>query len=540
MKGDFSRASFDPRNHFSQVLLQQGRVTLDADPNEQSAILLHYLRTLARDLFGPYAAPVDHAGFGLELDGDEGALSLRIGAGRYYVQGILCENEGCDYIEQPHFRPQPQGRELGSGDPLRRWLESSNRDDDARFWIYLKVWERHVTSLELPQLREVALGGPDTCSRAQVVWQVRALALDSVRDDLKQRYEALKERVANTQDEAERERLQERLDDLHNRIALLDQDYRQSCEVPLALFERDAPPALAAQLQPAERLDDPCITSPDSAYRGAENHLYRVEIHRGNEDGATATFKWSRDNGSVATRWIGGGGSRLEVANARDFRDAKWIELSDEDDDLAGRPGALSRIASVEGNVLVLSASQDREANASTKVRRWDQSATGDVRLDEGAVPMTDDDGEYGWIDLEDGVQVRFAADRDYRSGDYWLIPARTTGKIEWPQDAAGQAQYRPPRGADPQYAPLGFVGANSDGFPGAETPCRCLVHPASTCGLLQGRVREDGDRVVTKPQALDATATVKAVAKATSRTAKRAGKGAVAKDSASKGGTDI
>ena len=57
MKGDFTRVTFDPIKHFSRVLMQQGRVTLDADSNEQSAILLHYLRNLAKDIIGPYGAP---------------------------------------------------------------------------------------------------------------------------------------------------------------------------------------------------------------------------------------------------------------------------------------------------------------------------------------------------------------------------------------------------------------------------------------------------------------------------------------------------
>ena len=57
MKGDFSRDTFDPTKGFSRVLMQQGRVQLDADWNEQAAILLHYLRTLAADLIGPCAGP---------------------------------------------------------------------------------------------------------------------------------------------------------------------------------------------------------------------------------------------------------------------------------------------------------------------------------------------------------------------------------------------------------------------------------------------------------------------------------------------------
>ena len=39
MRGDFTRDTFDPTRHYSGVLLQQGRVQLDADANEQSAIL---------------------------------------------------------------------------------------------------------------------------------------------------------------------------------------------------------------------------------------------------------------------------------------------------------------------------------------------------------------------------------------------------------------------------------------------------------------------------------------------------------------------
>ena len=57
MKGDFTRNTFDPAKHYSRVLSQQGRVQLDADANEQAAILLHYLQTLAADLIGPAGGP---------------------------------------------------------------------------------------------------------------------------------------------------------------------------------------------------------------------------------------------------------------------------------------------------------------------------------------------------------------------------------------------------------------------------------------------------------------------------------------------------
>src|SRR5947199_309285 len=59
MKADFTRDTFNPLKHFSRVLMQQGRVQLDADWNEQTAILLYYLRNLGADLIGRHGGPAD-------------------------------------------------------------------------------------------------------------------------------------------------------------------------------------------------------------------------------------------------------------------------------------------------------------------------------------------------------------------------------------------------------------------------------------------------------------------------------------------------
>src|SRR6185503_5210695 len=59
MNGDISRITFNPLKHFTSVLLQQGRVQIDADWNEQSSILLHYLRALGADLIGQHGGPDD-------------------------------------------------------------------------------------------------------------------------------------------------------------------------------------------------------------------------------------------------------------------------------------------------------------------------------------------------------------------------------------------------------------------------------------------------------------------------------------------------
>ena len=151
MKGDFSRSTFNASKHFSRVLMQQGRVQLDADWNEQASILLHYLQTLAADLVGPHGGPVNGAGFKITPTSNS---DFTIGAGHYYVNGILCENNepGCAYRAQPHY-------------PLTD--EEKAVDFSKGSWlVYLDVWERHITYLEDEHIREVALGGPDTATRA--------------------------------------------------------------------------------------------------------------------------------------------------------------------------------------------------------------------------------------------------------------------------------------------------------------------------------------------------------------------------------------
>jgi hypothetical protein len=95
-------------------------------------------------------------------------------------------------------------------------------------------------------------------------------------------------------------------------------------------------------------------------------------------------------------------------------------------------------------------------------LRRWDQRAgitqTGGLRLsdkDNAALASAD------WQTLEDGIQVRFrlAPNARYRTGDYWLIPARTaTGDIEWPRTGGSEPQVLPPRGVRHHYAPLAGV----------------------------------------------------------------------------------
>jgi hypothetical protein len=495
MKGDFSRINFDAAKHFSQVLLQQGRVTLDADPNEEGAILLHLIRTLARDLIGPAGGPADNLGFQLALDTtDANHPRVTIGPGRYYVDGILVENEAeCDYATQPDFTP-------ASDDPLLQRLASQGGED---FWLYLDVWERHVTWIEDDTIREPALGGPDTCTRAKVVWQVRALARDALLQMLGAERDQAQQQLQDpglTDDE--RAALQARVDKLQQDIDGLTQSEGQGgndCAAGLDALVGLGDARMTARLDPGQQIKDPCAIAPDALYRGAENQLYRVEVHRGSAPGVTPTFKWSRDNGSVATRWLGTEGNDLVVAASRGFTAGCWVELSSDSNDLLGEPGLLVKLAKVDGDRLsvdpasIPASATIALAAAMThpKVRRWDQAETDDITLDEGAVTLVEASAtQANWLTLEDGIQVQFQAGGSYRSGDYWLIPARVaTGSIEWPYTVAADGsiewESQAPDGVQHHYAPVGFVGITANGGLGASS-CLCQLISINSCTRLR------------------------------------------------------
>ncbi len=480
MKGDFTRDTFHSEKHFSRVLMQQGRVTLDADHNEQAAIELHHLRTLARDVIGPYAAPAGaDGGFVLATDASGG---FTIGKGRYYIDGILVENDTdhCTYKTQPDF-PVPADDAL-----LKAIAGSANAEGSLSFWIYLDAWEHHVTPIEDDAIREKALGGPDTCTRAKVAWQVKALPLTA---ELRRKLAAAEQTTTTQTNDlwTKKAQLEKQFQtvattDTAGQVNVLKQlqpvDDQLTQLTRLALLPvhetllneliRISQAFLVARVDPGMKTEDACVTPPASKYRGAENQLYRVEIHRGGMAG-TATFKWSRDNGSVAKAWLGGEGGELQVASTRGFAAGNWVELSDDTAELLGKPGLLVQLVKVEGDILSVDPSTTvppiSNFPANPKVRRWDHVATDAVSLaDDNAVPIQESPAgatpdQVVWMDLEDGVQIQFSNSGSYRTGDYWLIPARVaTGQVEWPQADDLNPQPLPPHGVEHHYALLGAV----------------------------------------------------------------------------------
>ena len=95
MKGDFTRFTFRPERHYSGVRMQQGRVQLDADWNEQVDIDAYRDRTTALDVIGRSGAPKGGGSF--RVSTTPGEEDLALAPGRFYVDGILCELETTEY-----------------------------------------------------------------------------------------------------------------------------------------------------------------------------------------------------------------------------------------------------------------------------------------------------------------------------------------------------------------------------------------------------------------------------------------------------------
>src|SRR5215467_12805046 len=113
MKGDFSRLRFNLNRNYTSVLQQQGRVALDSDSNEQCTIYDFLRRTESIDVIGVEGAPLDDAGFAIQVSGN----AIEIGKGRYYVRGLLCRNENLlFYADQPCLiDPNPTDAQLLEG-----------------------------------------------------------------------------------------------------------------------------------------------------------------------------------------------------------------------------------------------------------------------------------------------------------------------------------------------------------------------------------------------------------------------------------------
>lgn len=526
MKGDFTRFTFRPEKRYSSVLMQQGRLQLDADWNEQMSIQAHLSQQQILDMIGSSGTPSvpdGASGFQISLTPDQ--TDLLIQPGRFYLNGMLCElltgSQISATVQSPPTKTDTKKTGLTvivpnlvvDGQPLTKgqWVvvvltvgagqaeypfQIDQVDSDQQlltlvstdaelnfpakeatpnqtlhlrrlttyktqidrpnastldlpggdlkkglYLVYLDAWQRHITAIEDPEIREVALGVPDTTTRIQTISQIKLLPLGEIDPKLSQE-----------QQQQEREK---RLQDAWKKLG----------DRPVQLTARD----------PSDLKTNGLFNSGQPL----DNQLYRVEIHRSGTL-ETASFKWSQENGSIV--------NPIERINAKDnvieikllgqditqFDRQPWVEIIDEVRELTNQPGTLVRLTDVtlsgkSGKLTFDPATMTGEAitqknfpsERKPKVRRWDWTSK------DPGLPLKSTTDPNAWIDLEKGIQIRFGlpqgrSDTEFQTGDYWLIPSRSDG-ILWPRDSRNQRQAQPPDGIQHQLAQLALVEVTAD-----------------------------------------------------------------------------
>jgi len=459
MQGDFSRLTFDPSKHYRGVRMQQGRVQLDADWNEQIDILNYYLEAQLKDILGSSGAPHAAAGFQIAIENNDDNTQplpdsaqayqnqqepgpslpdFSISRGHYYVDGILCENEqDVLFSSQPYFPQAHVPSEL-----------------KERCLVYLDVWQRHITAFEDASLREIALGGIDTTTRIQMLWQVKVLPITHEHSH----------KVLTRGGHVTYEEVVE-LPEWHELV------HRHEKKGKLA----------ARHVSNSSMLD---------------NQLYRVEIHRVHD--GKATFKWSRENGSIVfdvEQILSYERIQNDMAQCvltvsdlgRDLTQLQkgdWVEFVCDETVMHGYtlplyqvtnvPDATQRELTLVGQFsqkLEKLTQQDSGIPATFLIRRWDHSW---ANAQESGTRLVE---ENTWIDLEHGIQVNFSTKSAYNVGDYWLIPSRTLlNEVEWPTGSSGPLSQLP-HGIQHHYCPLALLHLHKQSWTVAKDLRRLFAH---------------------------------------------------------------
>jgi len=496
MHADITRDTFRPSQHYVGIVMQQGRVQIDADANESDRIDLHRRRALGAATIGPIGVEKDTAGFDIQVAPD--SADLLVGEGRLWIDGRLCENT-----------PQPvgaqvdsatdlsldsvvvDGRELLVGDwvelgdnnavigplqiqdvntaaasvtvspaavgvsvgdrialrritslmsqPYRRDLVDLQSLPDGQYGVIFTSWDREVTDIDDPAIVETALNGAETATRLQSAWRIDVVQVDPGLS------------VA-------------------------------SCDIEVPNFPPEHNGRVAVFLDAATAADNPCVLPDAGGYRGLEHQLYRVEVHR--VIGDDIVFKWQRDNANLVSQ-VDAVGTTFRVDDiGRDevsgFQEAGFVELTNERLMLANESGDLLKVGSIQRAVRQIEVNTAfAETHAETAVDRSADGPRPRARRWDGRTIASTTNPDQPLV-IERGLVMRIEG-TSFREGDYWIIPARTAtiadpGMIEWPQTDAGAAIAVAPHGVDFAYGKVALVDLTNRLFvPDSEVDCREL-----------------------------------------------------------------
>jgi hypothetical protein len=452
--------------------MQQGRVVLDSDFNEEVELNDEDRRRALIDIIGPAGSP----DFGFAADLDEGVevpvqsvsinggantnvLNFRVRPGSMYVSGLRFDHE------------ERTINDVSGGDPIvfqRDFLQMRQQDlplaqDGATHTMltYLHGWQQAVTATEDEEIREWALGGSiDTSVRVRRMARVESREVDAA--DCSTAWEQVRQQI-----EAEAG-------------GALDE----------STFELLSSARLRVTFVPGEALDPcaPCEPDDVGRYLGADNQAIRIMLV------SPESYVWAFDNASPMYRVAFGEAAdgMVPVRLLTVPRDEKhwpltgtvveflgWSALLGNNEKVASDVGVFLRVVQGydpdEGTFRI---DEVDAAQLDELIQEWD-AAHPDIAV----LPNTaDPDGRYlymrVWHRLDEGDTAvlldtaagpnnhtllrRLGLQPEFtgagRPGDYWVVTVRPNTPQQITPWNLTQAGGVPPHGPRHVYAPLSLI----------------------------------------------------------------------------------
>jgi hypothetical protein len=301
---DISRFLFQPQKRYSSVRMQQGRVILDSDWNESERIDDEEARQTVVETVCAKGTPnegfllqeiteatvIEPPAVGEEVPSSKVTYDFALGSGSFYLGGLRFEifteivADGPDLTER--FLSQTDwlqiDADLGNLPARPSVADLTNADGSFKVrqdLVYLRGWEQCVTAVEDSELRERALGGPDTSVRLRRMRRIEVLpdVLDPTipRDICAEVFAKLKAQLTAPRD-----------GDGSGEPHLFDD---ANCELR-------SKAQLTTTFGGEGITEDPCKPKVTAGFLGAENQTIRVQLT------ATNRFIWGYDNASPLYR----------------------------------------------------------------------------------------------------------------------------------------------------------------------------------------------------------------------------------------------
>jgi hypothetical protein len=287
MPSDKTRTSDDVRQGYKGPVMQEGRVILDRDFNALQETVSAAIEADVLDIIGPCGTPDDGFGISVPAISSPPAPALwvppaplvapaphrfdfLISPGTMYVGGQRAVFPAADPGQQPFtysYFDQPdwiQPDDPSSGSPLV--------SPEVEF-VYLHVFEQEVSAVEDSDLKDVALGGPDTTQRLRLMRRVERLAVQA--------------------------------DDCASALEQATQTWLTTLGMQFDPPTMQLLPQAALQIgfTQSATAADPCDPVATGGYLGADNQLIRVQISdAGNGTAGSSKLLWGYDNASFLYR----------------------------------------------------------------------------------------------------------------------------------------------------------------------------------------------------------------------------------------------